>query len=135
MENRIKGLAHIGVHTADMEKSIQFYTEILGFELLHQKDLVNPNGTTRLGFVNVGGLVIELIQPADVSGVKERKAGIIDHIAIEVKDIDQVILKLKAKGVEFNSAEKGVNKTLFNGISNIFFKGPNGESLELFQYE
>lgn len=135
MGNMMKGLAHIGVHTADMGKSIQFYTEVLGFELIHQKDLTGPNGTTRLGFLNAGGLVIELIQPADVSGVKERKAGIVDHIAIEVDDIDHVIDTLKGKGVVFNTEEKGVNKQLFNGISNIFFKGPSGESLELFQYE
>lgn len=135
MGNLMKGLAHIGVHTADMEKSIQFYTEVLGLELTHQKDLVRPNGTTRLAFVNAGSLIIELIQPADVSGVKERKAGIVDHIAIEVDDIDHVIQSLKEKGVEFNTPEKSVMKDLFNGVSNIFFKGPNGESLELFQYD
>jgi len=132
MKKSMKGLAHIGIHTDKIDESIEFYTEILGFELTHRKDM--PNGT-RLAFVDVGGLVVELVQPADTSGVKERKAGIIDHIAIEVDDIDKVIQNLKEKGVEFNTPEKNVNKHLFDGISNIFFKGPNGESLELFQYE
>ena len=134
MNNQVKGLAHIGVFTTDMEESIRFYTEVLGFELIHQKDLVNPNGTTKLGFVNAGGLVMEFVQPADVTGLKDKKAGIVDHIAIEVKEIDDVILRLKDNGVTFETQEKSELADLFNGVSNIFFSGPNGERLELFQY-
>ncbi|MGI6537103.1 MAG: VOC family protein [Caldicoprobacterales bacterium] len=88
----------------------------------------------QLGFVSAGNLVIELIQPVDTSVIKERKAGIVDHIAIEVEDIDDVIIKLKEKNLVFNSEEKKENPYLFDGISNIFFDGPNGERLELFQY-
>ncbi|MBE3101145.1 MAG: VOC family protein [Firmicutes bacterium] len=134
MNNQVKGLAHIGVYTTDMKESIRFYTEVLGFELIHQKDLVKPDGTTRLGFVNAGGLVMEFVQPADVTGLKDKKAGIVDHIAIEVKEIDAVILRLKDNGVTFETQEKSELADLFNGVSNIFFSGPNGERLELFQY-
>ena len=134
MKNRMKGLAHIGIHTEDVTKSMEFYTETLGFDYMDLREVPVPNGVTKLGFVNAGNLVIELVQPADTSGIKNRKLGVVDHIAIEVDDIDGVIDSLRNKNVEFNTPEKNDNPYLFDGISNIFFKGPNGESLELFQY-
>lgn len=134
MKNQMKGLAHIGIHTEDLTNSMDFYTETLGFDYMDIREVPVPGGVTKLGFVNAGNLVIELVQPADTSGIKNRKLGPVDHIAIEVDDIDLVIDNLKDKNVAFNTPEKRDNPYLFNGISNIFFKGPNGESLELFQY-
>jgi lactoylglutathione lyase len=134
MNRDMKGLAHIGIYTDDIEKSMKFYTDILGFDWMDKRDVPVEGGTMQLGFVSAGNLVIELIQPVDTSVIKERKAGIVDHIAIEVEDIDDVIIKLKEKNLVFNSEEKKENPYLFDGISNIFFDGPNGERLELFQY-
>ncbi|NLB43423.1 MAG: VOC family protein [Clostridiales bacterium] len=134
MKNRMKGLAHIGIHTEDVTKSMEFYTETLGFDYMDLREVPAPNGVTKLGFVNAGNLIIELVQPADISGIKDRRLGPVDHVAIEVDDIDGIIDNLKNKNVVFNTPEKSNNPYLFNGISNIFFKGPNGENLELFQY-
>ena len=60
-EGRILGLAHIGVRVSDMEASLRFYTEILGFELTHRQKL----GTTELAFLNIGTCLLELIHPAN----------------------------------------------------------------------
>ena len=42
----INGLAHICVYTRDMSKSLVFYTDTLGFELVHRTRLVGGLGFT-----------------------------------------------------------------------------------------
>jgi catechol 2,3-dioxygenase-like lactoylglutathione lyase family enzyme len=125
----LKGLAHIGVFTADMDASLDFYCKTLGMELFYSCDL----GKTKLGFVRAGNCVIELIAPEDYKG--GRGEGAVAHIAIEVEDIRAVVAGLKAKGVAFSTPDVAVLPQLFpTGSTNIFFTGPNGESLELYEY-
>ena len=123
----LTGLHHIGVFTENIATSIDFY-KTLGLAL--DKTASIPNGT-EIAFMSVGSLVLELVQPADTASVKERKAGLVDHIAITVKDIDATITELKAKGIAI-AADKAADVTFLNS-KNIFFEGPSGERLELFE--
>lgn len=126
----LKGLAHIGIFTADMDKSLDFYCKKLGMEHYYSMDL----GTTKLRFIRAGSCIIELIQPGDYTGGRTAD-GIVAHVAIEVEDIRSVVADLKAKGVEFNTPDVSVLPSLFpTGSTNIFLAGPNGESLELYEY-
>ena len=126
---KMTGLAHIGIFTADMETSVAFYVDTLGFELFYSCDL----GKTLLRFVKAGSCILELIQPDGYTG--GRGEGVVAHIAIEVQDIRTLVASLKAKGVKFNSPDVSVIPTLFpTGSTNIFFNGPNGEALELYEY-
>lgn len=126
----LKGLAHIGIFTADMEKSLDFYTNKLGMEHYYSLDL----GKTLLRFVRAGSCIIELIQPENYTGGRTGD-GVVAHVAIEVEGIRSVVAGLKAKGVRFNSEDVTVLPGLFpTGSTNIFFNGPNGESLELYEY-
>jgi len=124
---KIIGLAHIGVRVSDMEKSIKFYTEVLGFELTSQQML----GTTHLAFLNIGTCLIELIHPANFEA---RVPGQIDHIAMEVEDIEPLVCRLIEKGVPFLSNSINDAKDLLDGVKNIFFTGPDGERFEFFEY-
>ena len=127
--SKITGLAHIGVFTADMEKSLAFYVDTLGFEQFYSCDL----GATKLRFVRAGSCIIELIQPADYKG--DRGEGVVAHIAIEVQDIRGMVAALREKGIEFRTPDVSVLPNLFpTGSTNIFFTGPSGESLELYEY-
>lgn len=38
-QGEIIGLAHIGIHTDNLQESIEFYTDVLGFTLDHTADL------------------------------------------------------------------------------------------------
>ena len=73
------GIQHIGVPTNDIEKTIAFY-EALGFENAHQKD----NNGEMVAFLKLGDLVIETYQNGRAVG----QAGAVDHIAINVTDVD-----------------------------------------------
>ena len=127
----ITGLAHIGVFTDDLDKSIEFYTNVLDFTLDYTAEV--GDGAVGLAFVTNGNCIIELIHNKNMDVAASRQAGIIDHIALGVKDISPLVKRLEAKGVTYETKEPmGVN--LKNGARNIFFSGPSGERLEFFEY-
>jgi catechol 2,3-dioxygenase-like lactoylglutathione lyase family enzyme len=126
----ITGLAHICVYTRDMSKSLVFYTDTLGFEVVHSTRLDAGYG---FAMVRRGSCIIELLEPEDVNKTKPRTGGVVDHVALEVKDINTVFAKLKAKGVSFTTPIID-DPNLMGGVRIAFFRGPSGESFELFEY-
>ncbi len=123
----IKGLAHIGIRVRDMEASLAFYTKLLGFTLTHRQ----MAGTSELAFLQNGTCLLELIHPQNYD---ERTPGQIDHVALEVQHIEQIVDFLKKNGVIDPSAEIGEMPNLLDGVKNIFFCGPDGERIEFFDY-
>ena len=133
--SNFKGLAHIGLFTEDIEKSKSFYMDKLKFKLDSEAKIDKPdNAWTKIAFINLKGMVIELIEPSDKSKVKSGNEGSVDHLTIEVKNIDDVVNKLKLKGIIFETEEPIIMKSLFKGIRIIFFRGPSGERLELLEF-
>ena len=57
-----------------------------------------------------------------------------NHIAIEVDDIDAAFADVKAAGVSSFRTEEPMTMPIFGGIRNLFFKGPDGELIELLQH-
>lgn len=123
---RILGLAHIGIMVKDMEVSKAFYVGKLGFEVT--QEITMGNGT-KLCFMNIGTCLLELIETPSYA---PRPAGVVDHVCVEVEDIETLVCKLIEKQVVFETGEVGYPKEL--GAKNIFFKGPDGERIEFFDY-
>ena len=124
----VLGLSHIGVFVRDMETSLRFYLT-LGFECYSKAEVQNKDGAIKLAFLKSGTCEIELIQPPVY---EEREDGKVDHIALRVGNIDVMMQKLIDNGVPFDTQEPVMMPTLFdNGIKNVFFRGPDGERLEL----
>jgi len=117
------GLAHVGIKTYDLEKAINFYTDILGFNLVNR---IKP-GDVELVFLQLADLVIELVEAKD--GVTYPD-GVVNHLALQVKDIFAAAAELTALGVELLTPEP---QPLGGGRYNFFFRGPSGEKLELLQ--
>lgn len=120
-------LEHIGIRTDDMDRSIQFYTEVLGMKLVERVPL---DETTELAFLSFPGqedVQVELIARS-IEGMAVE--GLVNHLALTVEDIDAVINKLKQHGVAISDEWP---KTILDGRKIAFFNGPSGEKLELFQ--
>lgn len=130
-QGEITGLAHIGVHTDDLDKSLEFYKDILGFVVDHVAEV--HDGAVKLAFLSKGNCIIELIHIPSEDIAANRQAGIIDHIALGVKDISKLVTRLEAHGISYETKEPMIVK-LKNGAKNIFFHGPSGERLEFFEY-
>lgn len=122
----VTGLAHIGIMTDDAKKCADFYISNLGFHPFYsyQKDGLC------LEFVKNGGCIIEFIQ-----GTHTPEAGTVNHVALEVQGIEALTRQLREKGIRFETDEITKMPDLFpNGVKNIFFSGPAGERIELFDY-
>lgn len=119
-------IEHIAIVTKDMDTSIKFYSELIGYK-------VRLRGNTKdkeLAFLYLEqqpGIEIELIK--DLGLQKEyNKNGIVNHLAFTVDDIDHAIKEFKEKNVIFQT--DAPNTTLEGGRM-ILFEGPYGELLQL----
>ena len=125
----IKGLAHIGIFVSDMAVSKAFYTDILGFECYHETVLENKDGAIGLAFLRCGTCEIELVA---IPGGEKRTDGIVDHIALTISDIDAATTCLKERGITFDTeCPEKLHMVFDNGVKCIFFRGPDGERIEL----
>jgi len=116
-------IAHIGMVVKDLEVSKKFYSVVLGCEVCgtHEDDRL------KIAFMKSGDGVIELIQYFNSNG--PRSAGVVDHIAFKVKDIEESVEKIKTAGVTllFDAPKP------FKAGKIFFFQGPDGERLEFVQ--
>ena len=120
-----QGLGHIAIRTKDVENSIAFY-EKLGGRLLRRSDAIPGK---LLALVDFCGVTLELIQ---APGELPAEEGLIPHFAIAVADVDAAAAQLAAAGLNsFETPGKSVSETLFGGLENRFFRGPDGERIEL----
>lgn len=120
------GLQHIGLPTAAFDKTMAFYTE-LGFAVCHET--TNPNTQARVAFLRLGGLVLETYEQAATAG----KPGAIEHIALNVQDVDTLYKSALASG--HSIVEDGVQFLPFweKGVRFFTIVGPGGEKIEFNQ--
>lgn len=133
--SNFKGLAHIGLYTENIEATKSFYIDNLGFKLDYETISEKPNnGWLKIAFISLNGMIIEILEPSDRSLIKKGNDGCVDHLTIEVNNLDDIVKDLKAKGITFETEEPIKLNKLFNGVQVIFFRGPSGERLELFEF-
>lgn len=118
------------LRVGDLERSIAFYTEILGMRLLRRKDY--PGGRFTLAFVGYGDesdhTVLELTHNWDTSSYDIGSG--YGHIALGVDDIVGVCDQIRAKGGNV-VREPGPMK---NGTTVIaFVEDPDGYKVELIE--
>lgn len=119
----LRKIEHVGIMVSDMDRSIRFYTEVLGLTL---RERVHLNERTELAFLRLGESEVELIAPKEGVPVEGR----VHHLAFTVDDINAALARIKAAGAEWIDAEP---REVLDGCKIAFFKGPDGELLELFQ--
>lgn len=96
----VRGLHHIGVVVRDARATAERLREALGVEAVGWEDY-GP-GLLRIGFVPVGGTLVELIEPlsndANARWLEEHGEGV-QHIALQVDDVRAAIEELTGRGV------------------------------------
>lgn len=123
-------LLHTMLRVGDLERSLAFYTEVLGMRLLRRKDY--PSGRFTLAFVGYGDeadhTVLELTHNWDTSRY-EIGSGY-GHIALGVEDIQGVCDQIRAKGGRV-VREPGPMKHGSTVIA--FVEDPDGYKVELIE--
>ena len=121
-------LLHTMIRVGDLDKSISFYTDILGMKLLRRKDY--PDGKFTLAFVGYGdeknNSVIELTHNWDTDSY-DLGSGF-GHLAIEVDDVYEAAEKIRAQGGKIIREPGPMNA----GTTIIaFVQDPDGYEIEL----
>lgn len=127
LRDQMKGIQHIGIPTNDMEATIDFY-ERLGFEIVLRT--MNEEANEKVTFLKLQELVIETYENKAAKMV----AGAIDHLAIDVKDIEKVYEWITRKGL--NTTNDTIHFLPFweKGVRFFTIEGPNKERIEFSQY-
>ena len=121
-------LLHTMIRTGNLDRSIDFYTNILGMKLLRRKDY--PEGKFTLAFVGYGDesahTAIELTYNWDVE-IYDLGSGF-GHIAVEVDDVYQATEEIRKRGCTI-IREAGPMKAGNTVIA--FIADPDGYKIEL----
>jgi lactoylglutathione lyase len=121
---------HTMIRVGDLDRSIKFYTDVLGMQLLRRKDY--PDGKFTLAFVGYGPetehAVVELTYNWGTD--KYDLGNAFGHIALEVDDVYKACEDIKRRGGKV-TREAGPMK---HGSSVIaFVEDPDGYKIELIQ--
>ena len=124
----IKKYLHTRFRVSDMDKSISFYQDILGMEVIEQK--TSPRGS-KLVFLKFPGIDCELeLCSFPDSGAIHVPEDLV-HLAFEVDDLEVCIDKLNAAGVPITEGPLESS----NGTRFIFTEDPDKYEIELMHYK
>ena len=137
----IKDIRHTGIVVTDLETSLYFYRDLIGFQVAKQMEeasdyidnisSLNNVKVTTVKMTSPSGQMIELLKylshPAE-----QKTRGIceigISHIAFTVDDLEFEYERLKDKGIQFNSPPQ----LSPDGYAKVTFcKAPEGTLIEL----
>lgn len=124
-----KRIDHVEITPGDLEKTIAFYTEILGFKIQMRKKIDDSPPLREVVFVELGGTVLELVSVADPLPPSRAPQVGYRGIALEVDDMEKAVAYLKSKGVglSWGPVTLGTSKRAE-------IKDPDGLMIELRQW-
>lgn len=127
LKEQVNGIQHIGIPTNDIEATIEFY-EKLGFEIALRT--MNEEANEKVAFLKLQNLVIETYE----NRAARMESGAIDHVAIDVKDIEKVYECITREGL--NTTNDTIHFLPFweEGVRFFTIEGPNKEKVEFSQY-
>jgi catechol 2,3-dioxygenase-like lactoylglutathione lyase family enzyme len=114
----ISGLDHVNIETSELEETIHFYEDVLGFENGDRPPFDFPGAWLYAG----GHPVIHLVE----TDAKPGPTGAIDHVAWIAEGYDEMKERLEQKSVTFKLMDVPSSP-----VRQIFIHDPNGVRLEL----
>jgi catechol 2,3-dioxygenase-like lactoylglutathione lyase family enzyme len=147
----IIGIDHVGINVPDLNKAVDFFTNVLGFtpvtqlgpipldEVWKERNHMNPaTGAVTIKMINAGtGASIEVFEYADNKGsiVNPNSDDIgASHIAFYTTDIQAGVNYLQSKGVKVLGEPFLMPSGDTAGESWVYFETPWGSKMELVSY-
>jgi glyoxylase I family protein len=122
-----RGVHHMALICSDVEQTIQFYQELLGFPLVELMENRDYKGSTHL-FFDIGN--DNLLAFFDFPGLGLQPGvesiGAVQHIAISTDphNLEKVKTRLDQRGITYLGPDRGIT-------TSIYFKDPDGIQIEL----
>ena len=139
LEGNLQGGQHLGIPVLDLEQAKAWYTEKLGFEVIHEPRVSTAEGEIKVAFLKLGNMTLECYQLVgkEREEIRTRGHGHIDHFTIDVLDIDQALRDALQNGAELDEATPDgpvlIASFWSKGAKYVMLKGPMGEKVELNQ--
>lgn len=138
----ITAIRHVGLVVADLEKSLKFWCETMGFVVSRQMEESGPHIDAMMGLKDVrvttaklaapDGNLLELLHfhshPDEASWEGRPYSTGFTHIALTVQDLDETYRLLEQAGVTFPAEPQ---RSPDGGVKVIYATGPEGVLLEL----
>lgn len=125
-----RGIGHLALKVEDMEKSLHFYCDILGFK--HAFDIQDDHGQPVIEYIKVvPGQFIELFYGGkETPEFNDNSIGF-NHLCLEVNDIYEIADHLKSKGIPL-TVEPMIGK---DHNYQCWVKDPDGNDIEFMQLD
>ena len=134
MQLKINRLQHVGIPIVNIDISRAFY-ERLGFRDVMHSTFQHQGSEGKVSMMKREEIVLELYQmpEPELTLVKQRTDGRIDHIAFDVDDIDETFTILKNEGFTIPEDQPVFLHFWQRGCKYFYIIGPDGERLEFCQ--
>ena len=127
--NGITSIGHVAINVADLDRSLDFYSNVLGFPEMMRID--HDNGTPWLVYLRVtDDQFIEIFPGAETESTSPSwHANGFAHLCLMVDDLNAVVSTLESKGVTMLIPPKSGA----DGNSQAWLLDPDGNKIELMQ--
>lgn len=126
----LKRIDHTTITVRDLQRSIAFYTTLLGFEI--DWEMWIPESKLKIVFLRLGDTVLELFGVAETKGEMISDVNEVvgyKHICLLADSVDEEYKRLTDAGVRFR-----ISPTNVQTVRIAFFKDPDGMDIELIQH-
>lgn len=123
--NAMQGIAHMCFTVSDLERSIEFYRDKMGFKRAF--DLNLNEGRMRGVYFHVGGRTFIELFEGETEPASAKSS--FRHFCIEIADIDKTVEALRSRGVDVSDPVMGQD-----GSYQAWVTDPDGNRIELHHY-
>lgn len=138
----ITAVRHTGLVVADMENSLHFWCDVLGFRVMKRMEEFGPHIDAMMGLIGVrvttaklsapDGSLVELLcfhsHPSQPRWDGRPFTTGLTHLALTVADLDETCVRLSSEGVTFPAPPQ---RSPDGTVRVIYATGPEGVLLEL----
>src|SRR5882762_2258272 len=146
MSFRIIAADHTGITVSNLERSLAFWKDVLGFELSHRTHQTGelaseitgvPGAEISLAVLKGYGHKVELLEykaPPDRKHVDLRPCDVGSvHVALTVDDLDAILQKIAASGWKAAGKPQTLRSGPNAGKRVVYVRDPDGTTIEFMQ--